>query len=79
MTKIRVNINDLVCNLHCPGCGGSDWFNPRQLLSGWHRCKTCGVDIEYSNISNISGLKMSAVVELHNNKTYDDYKKVKKE
>jgi uncharacterized protein (DUF983 family) len=72
MTKIRVNINDLFCDLHCPGCGGSDWFKPKTLLEGWYRCKICGTDIKYLNVA---GLKLYAVVEPVDNKTYDKFKK----
>lgn len=69
--KLRININAMFCDLHCPGCGGTDFSAPAFIEKGWFRCKNCGVDLKYDNTKG--GLDLAAVVESFRNRVHERF------
>jgi len=60
--RIRLAINNHICDLHCPSCGGDVFHHPKGLkdFPEWNRCKGCGCDIKYTQNR---GLEIKVVME----------------
>jgi hypothetical protein len=61
--RIRLAINNHICDLHCPSCGGMVFHHPKVLkgFPEWNRCKGCGCDMRYAE--DHGGIMIKAVME----------------
>jgi len=62
--KIKTRANKAQFNLHCPGCGKTEFIFILQFRDGfneWRRCKKCGLDVLIKD--DTQGLILHAVME----------------